>query len=393
MYCVGGVGDHETNNNPYLSTRMYSIRSHAPTGNFSGEKKIDEIIVARGNTLELLRIDPQTVKLVSVLRQPAFCVIRSMTSFRLIGSSKDYLAVGSDSGKVTVLEFNVEKNSLDLVHSETYGKTGCRRAVPGAYVAADPQGRALMICALEKQKFVYIMNRDASSRLTISSPLEAHKAQALCYAICALDVAFDNPIFAAIEMSYADADEDPTGEAAEVTDKHLVYYQLDLGLNHVVRIWSDPISRTSNLLLYVPGGGQGPSGVLVCGENWVAYKHQGHVEVRAPLPRRAGLPPNRGTLITSGALHRQKTLFFFLLQSEYGDIYKVTLDLVDSKKQVQGLRVEVFDTIPPATALAITKLGCLFSASEYSNHGLYQFGALGGGGCSVFLRCGRPRTR
>ncbi len=381
---MGGIGDHETNNNLHLSVRMYSTRSHSPTGNFSGEKKIDEVIVARGNTLELLRIDPQTVKLVSVLHQPAFCVIRSMTSFRLIGSSKDYLAVGSDSGKVTVLEYNVEKNSLDLVHSETYGKTGCRRAVPGAYVAADPQGRALMICALEKQKFVYIMNRDANSRLTISSPLEAHKAQALCYATCALDVAFDNPIFAAIEVNYADADEDPTGEAAEMTDKHLVYYQLDLGLNHVVRVWSDPISRTSNLLLQVPGGGQGPSGVLVCGENWVAYKHQGHVEVRAPLPRRAGLPSNRGTLVTAGALHRQKTLFFFLLQSEYGDLYKVTLDLDDSKKQVKGLKVEVFDTIPPSTSMAITKLGCLFSASEFSNHGLYQFGALGGGEDAVF---------
>ncbi len=380
MHCMGGIGRHDTDNSPYI----YSTCSHSPTGNFSGEKKVDEIIVGRGNTLELLHIDPQTVKLVSVLRQPAFCVIRNLVSFRLIGSNKDYLAVGSDSGKITILEYNVEKNSLDLVHSETYGKTGCRRAVPGAYVAADPQGRALMVCALEKQKFVYIMNRDASSRLTISSPLEAHKAQAVCYAVCALDVAFDNPIFAAIEINYGDADEDPTGEAAELTEKHLVYYQLDLGLNHVVRIWSDPISRTSNLLLHVPGGGLGPSGVLVCGNNWVAYKHQGHVEVRAPLPRRAGLPSNCGTLITSGALHRQKTMFFFLLQSEYGDLYKVTLDLDDSKKQVQGLRVEVFDTIPPSTVLAITKLGCLFSASEFSNHGLYQFGALGGGEDAVF---------
>lgn len=29
--------------------------------------------------------------------------------------------------------------------------------------------------AIEKQKLVYIMNRDTAARLTISSPLEAHK--------------------------------------------------------------------------------------------------------------------------------------------------------------------------------------------------------------------------
>lgn len=37
---------------------------------------------------------------------------------------------------------------------ETFGKTGCRRIVPGQYLAADPQGRAIMISAVEKQKLV-----------------------------------------------------------------------------------------------------------------------------------------------------------------------------------------------------------------------------------------------
>ena len=30
------------------------------------------------------------------------------------------------------------------VHAETYGKTGCRRIVPGQFVATDPRGRALL---------------------------------------------------------------------------------------------------------------------------------------------------------------------------------------------------------------------------------------------------------
>jgi hypothetical protein len=33
--------------------------------------------------------------------------------------------------------------------------------VPGQYLAIDPKGRAVMIGAIEKQKLVYILNRDA----------------------------------------------------------------------------------------------------------------------------------------------------------------------------------------------------------------------------------------
>ena len=31
------------------------------------------------------------------------------------------------------------------VHQETFGKSGCRRIVPGQYLAVDPKGRAIMI--------------------------------------------------------------------------------------------------------------------------------------------------------------------------------------------------------------------------------------------------------
>jgi hypothetical protein len=60
--------------------------------------------------------------------------------------------------------------------------------------------------ALEKQKLVYVMNRDAAGRLTISSPLEAHKSQTLVYSVVGLDVGTDNPTFAAIERDYGKAD-------------------------------------------------------------------------------------------------------------------------------------------------------------------------------------------
>lgn len=61
--------------------------------------------------------------------------------------------------------------------------------------------------ALEKQKLVYVMNRDAGGRLTISSPLEAHKSHVIVYSIVGLDVGTENPIFATIERDYSDADQ------------------------------------------------------------------------------------------------------------------------------------------------------------------------------------------
>jgi splicing factor 3B subunit 3 len=55
---------------------------------------------------------------------------------------------------------------------------------------------------VEKQKLVYILNRDAQARLTISSPLEAHKSNTFVYHIVGVDVGFENPMFACLEMDY-----------------------------------------------------------------------------------------------------------------------------------------------------------------------------------------------
>ena len=72
----------------------------------------------------------------------------------------------------------------------------------------------------------------------------------------------ENEIANRCRLEYADADLDATGEALEETEKMLTYYELDLGLNHVTRRWSEPVSRTANLVVPVPGGDEGPSGVL-----------------------------------------------------------------------------------------------------------------------------------
>ncbi|KAM0936757.1 putative transcription factor WD40-like family [Dioscorea sansibarensis] len=347
----------------------------ATNGNFIGSKT-QEIIVARGKTLDLLRPD-DAGKIQTIHSVEVFGAIRSLAQFRLTGSQKDYIVVGSDSGRIVILEYSKDRNCFDKVHQETFGKSGCRRIVPGEYLAVDPKGRAVMIAACEKQKLVYVLNRDTVARLTISSPLEAHKSHTITYSITGVDCGFDNPIFAAIELDYSEADQDPTGKAALYAQKHLTFYELDLGLNHVSRKWTEPIDNGANLLVTVPGGGDGPSGVLVCAENFVIYKNQGHPDVRAVIPRRADLHTDRGVLIVSAAMHRQKSMFFFLLQTEYGDIFKATLE--HDGDRVSELKIKYFDTIPVTSAMCVLKTGFLFAASEFGNHALYQFRAIGDG--------------
>ncbi len=164
-----------------------------------------------------------------------FGVIRSISSFRLFGTKRDHILLGTDSGRIVVLQYNGEKNMFEKVHQETYGKTGVRRIVPGQYISTDPMGRAFMISAIEKQKFVYIMNRDSENKLTISSPLDAHKSHAIIWDTCGVDVGHDNPLFAVIESDYGEIDEYDAPVITGEMKKSLTFYEMDLGLNHVIR--------------------------------------------------------------------------------------------------------------------------------------------------------------
>ena len=206
----------------------------------------------------------------------------------------------------------------------------------------------------------------------------------MVFALVGLDVGYENPVFAALEVDYTECDQDSTGQAYEELEKSLVYYELDLGLNHVVRKWSDPVDRTATMLFQVPGGADGPSGVLVCALDNITYRHSNQDPFRVAIPRRRGATenPERKRTIVSGVMHKMRGAFFFLLQSEDGDLFKVTLDMVEDENgqatgEVKRLKIKYFDTAPIASSLCILKSGFLFVASETGNHQFYQFEKLG----------------
>lgn len=346
-------------------------------GNFSGSKQ-QEIALAKGTVVEIIKPDTSTGKIHSVISVNVFGIIRSMLAFRLTGGSKDYLVIGSDSGRIVILEYNEAKNTIEKVHQETFGKTGCRRIVPGQYLAVDPNGRAVMISAIEKQKLVYILNRDQQARLTISSPLEAHKSNTLVYFTVGIDVGYDNPVFACLEMDYEEADNDPSGEAAQNSLQTLTFYELDLGLNHVVRKYSEPLDEYANYLIAVPGGNDGPSGVLVCSENYITYKNFGdQPDIKIQIPRRKNDldSPDRSVMVVCSATHKTKSMFFFLIQTEQGDVFKATLE--QDEDMVTEIKLKYFDTVPVASSMLVLRTGFLFIAAEFGNHCLYQIASLG----------------
>uniref|UniRef100_A0A5S6QBT0 CPSF_A domain-containing protein n=1 Tax=Trichuris muris TaxID=70415 RepID=A0A5S6QBT0_TRIMR len=356
---------------PGVNGRDASVSSDAP-------KAQTEVVVGHGHVLELLRVDVTTGRMTTLISVEVFGIIRSLICFRLTGSAKDYVVVGSDSGRICILEYDTARNAFNRVHQETFGKSGCRRVVPGQYLTVDPRGRAIMIGAPEKQKLVYIMNRDSSARLTISSPLEAHKTQSICFAMVGVDVGYENPLFASLEVDYEEADSDPTGEAALKAVQTLTFYELDLGLNHVVRKYAEPLEHFGNHLIAVPGGAEGPSGVLVCCENYILYKNLGEQQdIQISLPRRRSdaEDPERTTLVVCSASHKTKSMFFFLVQTEQGDVFKLTLETVEDI--VTEMKIKYFDTLPVANSMCLLKTGFLFVAAEFGNHYLYQIARLG----------------
>ena len=117
--------------------------------------------------------------------------------------------------------------------------------VPGQYLAIDPKGRAFMISAVEKNKFVYILTRE-NERISISSPLEAPKSHTIVFDIVGLDAGYDNALFAAIEVDYGDWQDKDSCQVTGQCIKFLTVYEMDFGLNTVKRKSSDVVPETAH---------------------------------------------------------------------------------------------------------------------------------------------------
>mmetsp|Transcript_17228 Transcript_17228/g.41993 ORF Transcript_17228/g.41993 Transcript_17228/m.41993 type:complete len:1288 (+) Transcript_17228:257-4120(+) len=337
-------------------------------GEYTKEKAQEVVVAKSSGVLELYEIhagEDGSVSLKLIQRLETHSILRGLVNVRLTGEKRDLVAVTCDAGSISIVDFT-QTAKTNVV---TFGKTGCRRSTPGQYLCADPKGRAVMVSAVEKRKLVYVLNH-ATGKTNIASPLEAHRARNITYDTCGVDNGYENPVFACIEIQYPEEDADTANK-----NKQLAYYELDLGLNHVSRKWATNVHPTACCVASLPGGQDGPGGVIIGMEDGISYHHPDlkNKVLICGIPRRALDSKSRGILVTKLTVHRQKkSKFFCLAQSEVGDVYKLSVD-VSEDKVVTGMQLALLDTLPTANALNISKKGMLFVASEFGDHGLYQF--------------------
>jgi len=368
-----------------LTLQPAAMITQSIVGNFNSERpKEQQIILAQGERLTMNVVDRKNGEWRTLVTQNCFGILRSIVPIRIPGTPNDLIICSSDSGRIAVLRYDHSRRNFVQQHLETFGKSGIRRTIPGQYLAADPRGRCCMFSSVEKNKVVYILNRNQENKITISSPQEVNQPQTLTFALIAVDASFANPVYAALEVVYTDIDQDPSDTSYEERKKYLVYYRVDLGLNHVLREWSDEVDYSANMLFAMPGGNEGPSGVIVCAQDTISYRHPDHDPLMIPIPRRRGATedPTRKRIIVSGVTHKIKGSFFLFIQTDDGDVFKMTMRMVEDDNgrmtgEVSALQLQYFDTFPVATTLVILKSGYLFLAAENGDSHVFRFLSLG----------------
>lgn len=101
--------------------------THAVHGCFAGTKQ-QEILLSKGKSLELVRPDPNTGKVHTLLQTEVFGVIRSLMSFRLTGGTKGGLSATLRVKKCGMSCFTRERFQLSGSRVKTHLR--CRECLP-----------------------------------------------------------------------------------------------------------------------------------------------------------------------------------------------------------------------------------------------------------------------
>eukprot|EP00127_Corallochytrium_limacisporum_P002266 Clim_evm54s109 gene=Clim_evmTU54s109 len=370
--------------------------SHACQGSFSGDRVEEVVLVKNSSTIELWSLDAGTGSISRTDQTPLFSTITAVQSYRLLGTQKDYLLVGTDSGYFIVLERIYSDRGLcwKRVVAEPLARSGLRRQGSGTYLAVDPKGRAVMSAGLERIKFVHTVTPGSDAKkdpLVVSSPVEAHRPHVATIDLVAVDVGFENPCFVALEINLEDDKSNVDRTKSTDCIQNLNTYELDLGLNSVVRKRTialqspgDSQGRRATKLISIPAKdaeGSG-SGVLVCFEDG-RIKFHSVKELRSSKTSQSRsivpgssvyLPTSASdndfqlsTLVIVATALRTQSMMIVLLQTETGDVFRVHLD--DERGTIS--RVTHFDIVTPSVSILIFRSGFVFCLSERERHSLY----------------------
>ena len=107
-----------------LRLKPSSAIINSAMGEFTAPSRSEIAVLKAGGTVELYRIvqtrEVSHMKLIT--RLETHSELRSCSVVRLSGGKRDVLALGADSGAISVIDFEGGKGSV--VHCMTFGKTG-----------------------------------------------------------------------------------------------------------------------------------------------------------------------------------------------------------------------------------------------------------------------------
>lgn len=319
------------------------------------------VVVANGTNLQLYNPNPETGRLELIFTQSTFAVINK------IALLQDFIIATSDSGCLSV--FRHTPTHFESVFQHPFGKNGFGRTVPGEYLAVDPHNRAVFVGAIERSRLVYRVEQKEEEQdeevedkeeskvkmikdISLSSPIEVNAKNTLILTVTALYTGYENPIFCTLETEYSS------------NSISLIYYEVDMGLNHVTRRKCPVnIPLSANHLIAMPLGG-----VIICCENEFLFYNGGREAQRWILPLRSG---TKSTIIVAHTVHKLKKSHFVMAQTHLGDLLKI--------EHENDFHVSYFDTVPVATSLNILKSGFLFVNTAEDDSLMYQFESLGDG--------------
>ena len=363
-----------------------------------------QLCLATENTLELY--DVSEGKLNKIQDFVLFGKVTSLETFRIENVRRNYLVLTSDSGNLTILNIvrkGPKKCKLNVLVNEPISRSGIRRLSPISYCKVDSKSRCIMLSAVEKFKCVYTLNttRDNTSgingSITVSSPIEATRSNFITLQLVACPGTYvDNPHFASIELEMQQYGSPSTHQPC-----HLIFYMLDLNLNHLVKRADYLIDTTASFLLELPdlrkygvltdlnGAGDdngmeltNPFVLIGCQNHILIRDLNGYYNLKVNIPKRlqgkeAHNDGNDKLTIISGTVQAMKKDFFVLLQSNKGDIFKLRIRPNADDRNRPIVSLVYFDSICRAEKLHIFKSGYLFVNSEYNDNYLLQFDSLG----------------
>ncbi|KAG0657860.1 pre-mRNA-splicing factor rse1 [Maudiozyma exigua] len=375
-------------NEPYLYNLLLQKQLNYTsicTGSFT-VPKTHQICSSTGNSLDIYDISNGKIDPILSVDN----INSTITSIGTINPQKNIepqlakILILSDSGNITILQFDPLNNTMKPIIIEPLMRSGMRRTTPLYHHTIDPQGKFIFMTAFSKFTYMYTIeytNDNGNNQMKLSSPIGFARDSSIVSSVTVCDTKpYENPIFATIENSKNFNDPKQT----------LNFYTLDLNLNQILLLNSFNLKRQSFNFLPLPDlvkfgyinasnendQEQSNPFILLATENHLLIKDMlGFHTIEIPIPHRNGDTRPIDMLSVDIQTIKDKD-FIIILQTSNGDLLKLQFQK-NSSSNILKASINYFDTLPHGDSLTIFPNGYMFVNSEFNDKLLLQFESLG----------------